>query len=82
MDRIEKALSKLTSKAREQVKNIIKALQMGHFDNLDIKKLKGESGIFRARKGKLRIIYQIRNNHIFILKIGFRKENTYKLSLL
>ena len=78
MDRIERVLSKLTSKAREQIKNIIKAIQAGRFNNLDIKKLKGGGDIFRARKGKLRVIYQIRNNHIFILKIGFRKERTYK----
>ncbi len=79
MDKISKILSKLTSKEKDQIKNIIKALQMGRFDNLDIKKLKGASDIFRVRKGNIRVIYQIRNNQTFILKVGRRKETTYNL---
>jgi len=78
MDKIDKALARLSLKAKERIKNIIKALQSGRFDNLDIKKLKGESDIFRVRDGQIRIIYQIRNNQTFILKVGFRKEDTYK----
>lgn len=79
MDKTDKALARITPKEREHIKKIIKALRSGRFDNLDIKKLKGESDIFRVRKGHIRIIYQIRNNYIFILKVGFRKEDTYNL---
>lgn len=79
MDRIDKAIKKLIPKERERIKNIAKALQSGRFDNLDIKKLKGMDDVYRVRKGSLRIIYQIRENQIFILKIGYRKETIYKL---
>ena len=79
MDKISKALRRLITKERDNIKNIIKALQSGRFANLDIKKLKGENDIFRVRKGSLRVIYQIRDNKIFVLKIGQRKETTYKL---
>ena len=79
MDKIDKALRKLSSKEKERVKNIVKTLRSGRFGNLDIKKLKGAEDIFRVRKGDLRIIYQIRDNCVFILKLGHRKENTYKL---
>ncbi len=79
MDKISKILSKLNSKEKDQIKNIVKALQLGRFHNLDIKKLKGTSDIFRVRKGNIRVIYQIRNNQTFILKVGRRKETTYNL---
>lgn len=78
MDKVDKALRKLTSKEKGRIKNIIKALQSGHFANLDIKKLKEREDIFRVRRGNLRIIYQIRDNHVFILKLGYKKEDTYK----
>lgn len=79
MDRVDKTLSRLIPKEKRRVKEIIKALQSWRFSGLDVKKLKIGNGIFRARKGRTRIIYQVRDSHIFILKIGFRKEDTYKL---
>lgn len=78
MDKIDKALSKLTFKEKERMKDIIKALQLGRFDNMDIKKLKGFKDIFRVRKGELRIVYQLLGRRIIILKIDKRKEDTYK----
>lgn len=78
MDKVDKALKRLTPKEKERIKNIIKFLQSGHLDNLDIKKLKGREDIFRVRSGNLRVIYQIRDNRIFILKLGHKKEDTYK----
>ncbi|MEK7115161.1 MAG: type II toxin-antitoxin system RelE/ParE family toxin [Patescibacteria group bacterium] len=78
MDKIDRALNKLIPKEREQIKNIIKSLQSGRFNNLDIRKLKGLENIFRVRKGGIRIIYQVINKEIFIIKIDKRKENTYK----
>lgn len=78
MDKLGKAVKKFAEKEKKRLKEIIKALQSGRFDNLNLKKLKGGSDIFRARKGKIRVIYQVRDGRIFILKIGRRKEDTYK----
>ena len=78
MDKIDKALSKLVLKERERMKNIIKALQSGRFDNLNIKKLKGFQDVFRVRKGGFRIVYRLFDKKIIILKIDKRKEDTYK----
>ena len=77
----EKFLDKNRLTLEEVRELIVKALRYfrGEDINVDIKKLKGESDIFRVRKGNMRIIYQIRNNQVFILKIGHRKEATYKL---
>jgi len=78
MDKIDKALNKLIFKEKEQMKNIIKALQLGRFDNLNIKKLKGFQDVFRVRKGRLRIVYQLLGRKIIFLKIDKRKKDTYK----
>ena len=79
MDNIDKALRKLSSNEKLKIKDIVKALRSGRFEHLDIKKLKGADDLFRVRKGKLRIIYQIRDNQVFVLRLGHRKEDTYKL---
>ena len=79
MDRIDKALRRLTPKEKGHVKELAKTLQLGRFSGLNIKKLKIGNDIFRVRKGRIRIIYQVRDNQIFILKITFRKEDTYRL---
>lgn len=43
---------------------------------LDIKKMKGEEGVFRLRSGKIRIIYQVKETELLILVItaGFRGD--------
>lgn len=78
MDKIDKALNKLIPKEKERIKDIIKALQSGRLDNLDIKKLKGLKNIFRVRKGGIRIVYRVIDRGIIFLKIDKRKEDTYK----
>ena len=78
MDRIAKAISKLSSKEREWVKVILEQIGKGEFGNLNIKKLKGREDIFRARKGDVRIIYRVTKGKIFVLSIERKSDNTYK----
>jgi mRNA-degrading endonuclease RelE of RelBE toxin-antitoxin system len=77
MDRVEKALAKLTPKERRVIVGILRKLRDGETKGLDIKKLKGRDDIFRVRKGDLRIIYRRHSGETFILAIERRKENTY-----
>lgn len=80
MDKIEKALQKLSSKERKAVEELLSLLNIQDTTLLDIKKLKGHTDIFRARKGSLRIIYwKDAQGTIFVLAIERRGENTYKL---
>ncbi len=79
MDKISKALKKLTNKERSELKIILIKIKSGKFDGFDIKKLKGEDNIFRIRKGKLRIIFIKNDNSINILAIERRSDNTYNL---
>jgi len=78
MDKIEKALQKLSDKERERVKQCLSKLLRGKIAELDIKKLKDRSDIFRLRIGDLRIIYRVNKNKIFVLAISRRNEKTYK----
>jgi len=77
MDKIEKALAKLTAKERLAVKNILTRLMTGSFDDLDVKKLKDTKNIFRVRKGQIRIIFIKNDGQINILAIERRSDNTY-----
>ena len=80
MDKIAKALNKLTEKERKRIKAVLEKLSAGKLSGLDIKQLKGRDDIFRVRSGDIRIIYR-KNSHerVFILAIARRNEKTYKL---
>ncbi|MDP3784775.1 MAG: hypothetical protein Q8R12_01720 [bacterium] len=78
MDKIEKALRKLSPKERERVKQILEALARNDFARLDVKKLKGREDIFRARKGEIRILYRLEKEKIFLLAVERRSGTTYK----
>ena len=79
MDRISKALKKINERERGFVKEILVKLESRSSRGLDIKKLKRGENIFRARKGKLRVIYKIdKGGRIFVLAIERRAEKTYK----
>ncbi|MBN2884755.1 hypothetical protein JXE04_02415 [Patescibacteria group bacterium] len=62
----------------EEVTDFTK-LKKGDLTRLDIKRLKGQSGIFRVSKGKFRIIYCLSNSKIKILSLERRSDNTYNL---
>ncbi len=77
MDKIAKVLKKLASGEKEIVKAILVKINCHDFNGLDIKKLKGRQDIYRVRKGKIRIIYHVKDNKITILTLERRNDNTY-----
>ncbi len=77
MDKIEKALRKLSDEERMHVEDILQKLSLNQIKALDIKKLKGYRDIFRIRKGKLRIIFRTEDGKIYLLKIDRRNDTTY-----
>ena len=78
MDKIGKALNKLSQKERQKIKEILFQIDKGSFQNLDTKKLKGRDGIFRVRQGNVRIIFLKKKNSIRVLTIERRGSKTYK----
>ena len=79
MDKIEKALKKLSQKEKKSVGDILEKLNKNNLIGLNVQKLKGREGIFRVRKGDIRIICRKADDgNIFILAIERRSEKTYK----
>lgn len=79
MDKIEKALQKLTAKERDTIQEILHCLETNDMRHLDIKKLGGYSDIFRVQKGSLRIVYRKDSKgQILLLTIERRDQNTYR----
>lgn len=79
MDKIAKALKKLSIKERLRLKIILQKIELGDYKNLDIKKLKGRNDIFRARQRTIRIVFRVdKLKRIFILLVERRSNTTYK----
>ena len=78
MDKIEKELSKLSLKEKENLKSILVKIKSGNLAGLDVKKLKGSNNLFRVRKGNMRIIYLKNDKEIILLKLEKRNDHTYK----
>ncbi len=78
VDKIQKALDKFSLKEKELVKEILELIKVGKVVGLDVKKLKGQDGIYRVRKGQIRIIYRIVADAIFVITIERRNDNTYR----
>ena len=78
MDKIAKALGKLSAQEKIWVKEIITKIKAGKTESLNVKKLKGREDIFRARKGKIRLIYRKESKKDFyLLAISRRDDHTY-----
>lgn len=69
MDKIAKALKKLSEKEKYIFKSLLLQIKSQQFDNLDIKKLKGRDDIYRVRKDKMRIIFIVNQGRIKILTL-------------
>lgn len=74
MDKIEKFLLKLSRKDRCVLSELLRAVRELKLDGCDVKKLKGMDGVFRLRKGKIRILFAKVGGHGVVLKVGMRKD--------
>lgn len=79
MNKIEKALQRLTEKERQRLKQILIMLEKRNFTGLDVKKLVGQQTVFRVRAGQYRIIFRVTpGKEIDILGLEKRSDHTYK----
>ncbi len=74
MDKIHKFFNKLNRKDRAIFTKLFSSIQTLNLDGYDIKALSGMKGIFRLRKGSIRIVFAKYNKKGIILNIGFRKD--------
>ena len=78
MDKIAKALNKLSIKEQKTVRTVLLKVKSGQFTELDIKKLKNRDDVYRVRKGGLRILFNRTKDGIKILALERRSDKTYK----
>jgi mRNA-degrading endonuclease RelE of RelBE toxin-antitoxin system len=80
MDKITKSLTKLSGKELDWMRNILEKLQNGDTVSLHLQKLRGRNDIYRAKKGRIRILYRLGQNDgkIYLLAVERRNEKTYK----
>ncbi len=78
MDKIAKALRKLTPKEQSIVKQLLERIQREETFGMDLQRLKGHENIFRVRKGDVRILFMKTNLKTTILAIERRSEKTYR----
>jgi len=77
-DKIDKNLAKFSKKELQLVEEVLLKINKSQFNGLNLVKLKGYSDIFRVRRGRIRIIFQQKNEEINILTIERRSEKTYR----
>lgn len=77
MDKIAKAIQKLSAVEQKVVKEILLKIKANTLIGFDLKKLKNQNDIYRVRKGRLRIIFHVTDTEIKILTIERRNDNTY-----
>lgn len=78
-DKIPKLLSKLSKRDLRRISKTVEQIHVLQLEGLDIKALKGQSGVYRVRVGNFRIIFAINQaKQTSILSIGRRNEGTYK----
>lgn len=77
-DKIKKVLAKLRPKEREVVKLLLLRTKLSDLAGLDIKALKGHKGVYRVRRGNIRITFTRHQNKLRILRIDRRNEGAYK----
>jgi mRNA-degrading endonuclease RelE of RelBE toxin-antitoxin system len=71
MNRIDKFLKKLPLKERNEILGTLLVIKTGVFVGMDIKKMKGESNIYRVRKGKIRIMFEMNGKDIRLVSVKF-----------
>lgn len=78
MDKLTKLYKTLSPKERLLVAKAFSLLIAGDFQALDIKKLKGVEDVYRARIGRIRVIFHKEGSAVEILDVSRRNENTYR----
>ena len=74
MDKIHKFFKKLNKKDRVLLAGIFSSIKTLNLDGYDIKALKGMKGVFRLRKGSIRVVFVKHNEKGVIMNVGFRKD--------
>jgi len=79
VDKINKALNKLSPKDREKLQQAFLLVVLGQTQGLNIKKLKGHQHLYRLRVGNARLVYlHPQGQQPVVLFVGRRNDQTYR----
>ena len=74
MNRLYKFLRMLESSRRKKLVAVLRCIESGEMDCLDISSLKGYKDHYRCRIGSVRIIFAKRDSKYQVVDIGFRQD--------
>jgi len=77
MTKLEKFMAKLVPKERAVTADLIERIMRLELEGLDVKKLTDMGGLYRVRKGDIRIKFYIIGKSGQIIDIDRRSDNTY-----
>lgn len=77
MDQIRKFLRLLDARQRAVVLDCIRKIVVLDLDDLDVKKLKGHSDLYRVRKRKIRIVFRKEKKRGVLINVRYR-DKAYK----
>jgi mRNA-degrading endonuclease RelE of RelBE toxin-antitoxin system len=78
-DKISKFLRRLSTVDKARIDSVIERIMVNDLFELDIKKIVGKEKIFRARIGRVRIIFEnVDKKHNKILRVSWRDDQTYR----
>ncbi len=78
MDKLQKALAKLSDKEAALVEEILLRVKARNFLGLNLVKLKGNKDLFRVKAGRIRVIFSMNFEGVKLLEVGYRSEKTYR----
>lgn len=74
MDKIQKFLLKLEKKQRVLLLHILTDIRALNLKGYDVKPLQGKMGMFRLRKGVIRIVFAKTRGIGLVIAIAYRKD--------
>jgi mRNA-degrading endonuclease RelE of RelBE toxin-antitoxin system len=77
VDRVNKALLRMSAKERLQSLELLERIRRGEIKGLDVKKLKGYDSAYRVRNGTWRIIFRKVEQQVELISIERRSDTTY-----
>lgn len=80
MENLNRKLRKFSAKERVEIESLVEKILKREFVGLNLKKLKGLKNLFRIRKRRIRIIFELKSTQEpNIISIDRRSEDTYKI---
>lgn len=77
MDKIKKFLKRISTEEEKMIRSIVDKILARDFVGLDCKKLSGHKGVYRIKKGRMRIVFYMSDDEIRLICLDRRSNTTY-----